>query len=67
MVIHSLDLIRAHPAARRSGAPESPGGDRRVVPLEGDGLEVEAFPWSGGLALWRRDAEGHWTRLPLRR
>ncbi len=55
------------PSVRRSGAPDLPQADRRMVPLEGTPLHVEAYPWTGGLVLWSQDPQGRWVRLPLRR
>lgn len=38
-----------------------------MVALEGSPLQVEAFPWTGGLVLWTQDADGRWVKVPLRR
>lgn len=51
---------------RRSGAPEVPRGDRRMIPLAGSTFHVEAFPWTGGLLLWTQDDQGRWVRVPIR-
>ena len=52
---------------RRSGAPDLPQGDRHVVHLVGTPIQVEAYPWTGGLVLWTQDEQGRWVKLPLRR
>lgn len=54
------------PQERRSGAPESPQGDRRVVEIRDTLLHVEAYPWTGGLILWTQDARGRWLPVPLK-
>lgn len=55
------------PAPRLSGAPDFPQGDRKLVPLAGGRIQVEAFPWTGGLCLWTQNEEGRWVRVSLQR